>query len=157
EMILYLKTRSENYENASITLNGLLRLQKPAGIRGTFYVRLASGGTVRIKYGFRRKVIFLKNMDTKQEYDQNELFTSLKITRNELMNRAYAFIDGEARSFNDIIFDLGTRAEGPIIRTLAQIDGVLSVMFSGEKVIALRDPKKEIPSLTPLQRSMFRN
>jgi hypothetical protein len=158
EMILYLKTYFENHDEGLITLNGLLLLHNPAGIQeSSFYVRLASGATVRIRYRLRCKTVFFENVDTGQECEQDQLFSSLETTRDELMNRAYAFVDGEARCFNDIILDLDARAERPIVKTLMQIDGVLTVMFSGERVVAVRDPEKKMPSLTPLQRSMFRN
>jgi hypothetical protein len=141
-----------------LTLNGLLLLHKPAGIQSSsFEVRLVTDVTAKITYRIRCGTTFFKIDDTREEYKEDQLLSLLGLTLVEFRNRAYAFVDGEARSFNHIEEDLMTRADKAIVNALMQIDGVLTVIFSGWEIIALRDPKRPKPSLTPLQRAMVRD
>jgi hypothetical protein len=75
----------------------------------------------------------------------------------EFMNKAYAFVDGEARSVTDINLDLEIRARRTITAALRQIEGVLSVAMTGEHFVAKRDPQIPVPTLSALQRVLFRD
>jgi hypothetical protein len=157
EMIHYMQVYFENHD-IGLTLNGLLLLHKPAGIQdSSFYVHLASGATARIRYRLKHDIVVFQIADTGQEFQQDQLFSLHQTTPAEFINRAYAFVDGEARSFEDIRLDLQVRAKRRIVKTLMQIDGVLSVMFLRGKVVVIRDPKKPNPHLTRVQREMFRD
>jgi len=72
------------------------------------------------------------------------------------MNKAYAFVDGEARSLSIIGEDVEKRAYRTITKVLRQIEGVLSVVVAGGRFVAWRNPNIPIPPLTPLQLLLFR-
>jgi hypothetical protein len=94
---------------------------------------------ITLRYRANKNGTVFKNIGKSQEYDEEQLLASHKMTRASFMNHAFAYIDNEARSLNDVILDLDTRAERSIIENLMSIDGVLCVVFSKEKVVALRD------------------
>ena len=73
------------------------------------------------------------------------------------MNNAYAFVDGEARCLTDIRVDLKIWAQRTITPALHQIEGVLSVGWAGGHFVAMRDPKVPVPTLSALQRVLFRD
>jgi hypothetical protein len=121
---------------------------------------LASGATVRIKSHFKRGIVHYKNANTEHantEQEQDELLSSFQKTMMKFMNNAYAFVDGEARSLADICLDLKIRAHRTITPALRQIKGVLNVGMVGGRFVAGRDPKIPVPSLSPLQRVLFRD
>ena len=145
-----------NYD-MGLSLSGPFLLHKPAGIqRSSFEFPFVSGATAKIRYSVKRDTVIFENAETGQKYlTQNQLFSSLQTTQAEFMNRAYAFVDGEARSFCHIMRDLEDRANKTITKALMQIDGVLNVMFMGQRecqgmIIAVREPGKRIPCLTSL-------
>jgi len=151
-------TFSKNHDDfGRLTLNGLLLLHKQAGMQGSWFdVPLASGATVRIKSHLERGTVRYENANTKQ--GQDELLSSFrKNTMIEFMNNAYAFADGEARSLTNIRMDLEIRVQRTIVRVLHEIEGVLSVEWAGGYFVAKRDPKIRVPSLSALQRVLFRD
>jgi hypothetical protein len=157
EMILYMQTYAEGNADGLLTLSALLRLSRPAGIQGKTLGVCLPSGVIKLRYRTKKNgTVFFTNIEKSQEYDEEQLLASLEMTQASFKNHAFAYIDNEARSLNDVILDLDTRAERSIIENLMRIDSVLCVMFSKEKVIALRDPKKQLPALTPLQRAMVR-
>jgi hypothetical protein len=157
ELASYMPTYSKNHDNCGrLNLNGLLLLHKQAGMQGPWFdVPLASGATVRIKSHLQRGTVQYENANTKQE--QDGLLSSFQNTMMKFMNKAYAFVDGEARSLTDIRLDLEIRARRTITAALRQIEGVLSVAMTGGHFVARRDPKIPVPTLSVLQRVLFRD
>jgi hypothetical protein len=158
ELASYMPTYSKNHDDkfGGLNLNGLLLLHKQAGMQGSWFdVPLASGATVRIKSYLKRGTVWYENANTKQEQDR--LLSSFQNTMMEFMNKAYAFVDGEARSLTNISLDLELRASRTITAALGQIKGVLSVGMRGGHFVAMRDPKIPVPTLSALQRVLFRD
>jgi hypothetical protein len=158
DLALYMQTYFKNFD-LGLTLNGLILLHQIAGIQGSsFEVSLPSGATAKFRFHLKRGTVFLENPETRQVYQNpNQLLSSLHTTQAEFMNRAYAFVDGEARLLCHIKGDLEDRALRSIDKALMPIDGALSVQFAGDKIVVVRDPNKRKLYLTPLQRAMFRD
>jgi hypothetical protein len=110
---------------------------------------------VRIKSHLERGTVHYENANTKQE--QGQPLSSFQNTMTKFMNKAYAFVDGEARCLTDIRRDLEIRAGRTITTALGQIEGVLSAGMRGGYFVARRDPKILVPSLSALQRVLFRD
>jgi hypothetical protein len=157
ELASYMSTFSKNHDDYErLTLDGLLLLHKEAGMQGLWFdVPLASGVTVRIKCHLQRGTVRYENANTKQE--QDGLLSSFQNTMMEFTNKAYAFVDGEARCLTDIRVDLKIRAQRTITRALQEIQGVLSVGMAGGHFVAKLDPKIPIPPLSAQQRVLFRD
>ena len=157
ELASYMPKFSKNHDDyQTLTLDGLLLLHKEAGMQGPWFdVPLPSGATVRIKSHLKRGTVWYENAGTKQK--QDGLLSFFQKTMIEFTNKAYAFVDGEARSLTDISLDLEKRASRTITAALHQIEGVLSVGMGRGHFVAMRDPKIPVPTLNALQRVLFRD
>jgi hypothetical protein len=157
ELVPYTSISSKHYD-IGLTPHGFFLLAKVAGIQGSCVeFPLTSGATAKITFHVKQNVISFRNSENRQKDESiDQLLSSLQTTRNEFMNNAYAFVDGEATYLNRIKGDLEHRAMGSIAKALMEIDGVLGVIHRGPKTVAVRDPGKKKPSLTPLQRALFR-
>jgi len=157
ELVLYTSVSSKHYD-IGLTPYGFFLLHEVAGIQGSFVeLPLTSGATATITFRVKRDAVSFQNSENGQKYeDLNQLLSSLQITQTEFMNTAYAFVDGEADYLSYINGDLDNRATGTITKALMEIDGVLTVIYRGPRIFAVRDPGKEKPSLTSLQRALFR-
>src|SRR5277367_1812128 len=128
ELVRYLRISIKHYD-MGLTPEGLFLLYREARIqRPSFEFPLAPGAATTILFYLKRDNVVFENAETGQQYqDLNQLLFSLETTPRDLLNRAYTFVDDEARHLYRIEKDLGHRARRSIIKILMQIDGVRSV------------------------------
>lgn len=147
---------TRNYWNG-LTLEGLFLLYQQAGIQHSFEFPISSRTTARFTIHLGNDKVTFQNLDSERiYYHLSDLLLSLNTTPQKLMNGAYAFVDNEARCLFRIAMDLQHRATRSLLKLFMSIDGVLSVVFSGPKVVAIVDPKKPNPDFDPLQRTIIR-